>query len=189
MIVHVLLVRRFAAVRSRPVAANALERPGAAARDEQELRGGRQNETLVERSQCRLGGDLRPPGDKIEDRAVADVEARAHPEIDESIHVGAADQRRDGAFIGDGDGELRGAELRRNGRAIPQQEADVEREALAHMREQPPQAVEAPFRPIHGLRPPGNLLLESDDPSVAHLTFLSGSAASPVIGTSDAKPH
>jgi hypothetical protein len=53
--------------------------------------------------------------------------------------------------------------MRGNGRAIPQQETDVVREPLAQMREQPPQDVETPFRLIHGLRPPGDLLLESDD--------------------------
>ena len=39
--------------------------------------------------------------------------------------------------------------MRRNCRAIPQQEADVEREALADMREQTPQGIKALFRPIH----------------------------------------
>jgi hypothetical protein len=149
VIVHVLLVGRFAAVGPGLVAANLLERPGAAARHQQEPGRGRQHEALVERLQGRLGGDLGPARHQIEDRAVADVEARAHPEIGEGIDVRAAHQRGDGAFIRDRDGELRGAELRRNGRAVPQHEADVEREALAHMREQPPQAIEALDRPIH----------------------------------------
>jgi hypothetical protein len=81
-----------------------------------------------------------------------DVEPPAHPQIDQRVDVRPADERRNDPFIGDGDCELRGAEFRRNGRAVPEPETDVERNSFADVGKQPAQGLEAFVRTIHSLR-------------------------------------
>ena len=103
--------------------ADLLERPRAAARDEQKAGGGRRHQELADLLADVAGAHFGPSVDEVEKRAVLDVDAGRSPEIGERVETGLADEAGHAAFVGDGHGQGTRRVVRGDRRAIPEMEA------------------------------------------------------------------
>src|SRR5271156_2185964 len=132
----VLLVTRLGAVDARLFAADAFQRPRAAAGYEYKPGERCKRERFVERFHQRPGAYFRPARREIEKRSIAQIEPRRDPEVEESIDARPPDHRRHGALIGDDKGQRIGSKMGRYRRAVPQREAESGQDPLVDMREQ-----------------------------------------------------
>ena len=128
----VLLVLSRAAV-ALVLLADLVQRPRPAARGEQEFCGGLHEQRLAQELAHVARPHRRTFRHEIEDRAIADVEARRGPEIAERLHVRAPHQARHHAFVGDRDGERVARPIGRNQRAVPELKAELQGEAAMHV--------------------------------------------------------
>ena len=92
---------------------------------------------------------LRPDTGKIEHRTVASIDAARHPKIGQGLEIRPPHQGRDHSLVGDDERKRVRRQIRRNGRAVPQHEADIEAKALACVIEQLPETVEPLFGLCH----------------------------------------
>ena len=141
----ILAICIFAAVSARPVATNVFERPWSTSRNEGELDRSSEREALVEPFQKVPGAHSGTARGEIENRAVADIDPRCDPEIDDGIQLRPAHERCHGALIRNHDRQFARGPIRWYGGAVPQKEADVEGKLVSCVTEELPNAQQPRF--------------------------------------------
>ncbi len=123
--------------------AEIFERPGAAPRQEGKLSRHLEGLPLVEPLAEFAGALPRPGRERVDHRAVDEIDTAGDPEVERRVDFWLADQGGNHAFIGEPHRNGIGRIVGRHPRAVPQHEADIDPVGFTHMREEGAKDVEA----------------------------------------------